>query len=99
MFSDETLQLTNLKERIAADPYDVKAWEHLAGALEKLGLNELRSEQCAIYEDLLAQFPTAVRPPFENYHMPSTTAFSPRSTVWTHPKSALLLARTTSVQA
>lgn len=57
-------KVQNLQARIAVDPYDAAAWEQLVG--ERMEARRRNPEQLAelraTYDELLARFPTAVRP-------------------------------------
>jgi hypothetical protein len=50
-----------LKERVASDPFDNVAWEHLLGEISRGRKSDEQAAQLReVYEDLLSKFPTAV---------------------------------------
>ena len=52
-----------LRERVREDPFDARSWDELIEALQlqRRKTPEETAELRQAYEDLLAQFPTAVR--------------------------------------
>lgn len=59
--SDRSDRIKALRKRVTKDPYDAQAWESLVSEADRARRGpERNAELSAIYEELLAVFPTAV---------------------------------------